>query len=109
MFYWIMSTCFKDIEKSNHITFNIGIWICNRITHTSLCTQIDNNIWIILLENTVNKLFICKIALDKSIVFKLLKLCKTSLLNTNIIVIIHIIKTNNLRVCFSSQNAFCKV
>ena len=38
-----MTTSFKNIVKPNNITFDISIWICNRISDTRLSCKINYN------------------------------------------------------------------
>lgn len=63
----------------------------------------------ILLENAVDQLFICKVALNKSVIFKLLQLCKASFLDANTIIIVHVVQTDYLGIRLSGQDTLGKV
>ncbi len=68
-----MSTSLKYVIKANDIAAYIGIRVLNRIPHTGLCCQVNNNIRPILLKNLINHEPICDISFDKSKVLKRLK------------------------------------
>ena len=104
-----MTAGFQNVVKANHIAFNVRIRIGNGIPHTGLCTKVHHNVRVILLKNTVDEGLIGKIALDKCIVLELLKLCQTSLLDTNIIIIVHVVQANDLSIRLSGQDTFGQV
>ena len=61
------------------------------------------------IRDTVDESFIRKVSLDKGIILEIPKLCQTSLLDTNIIIIVHIVQTNDLGIRLSGQDTFCQV
>ena len=62
-----------------------------------------------LLKNAVDKCFVRKVSIDKCIVLELLKLRKTSFLDADIIVIVHVIQTDDLGIRLGSQDTLGKV
>ena len=104
-----MTAGFQNVIEANHVALDIGIRVGDGVAHTSLGTQIDHNVWVILLKNAVDKCLIRKVTLDKCIVLELLKLCQTSLLDTNIIIIVHVVQANDLSIRLSGQDTFCQV
>ena len=109
MLHGIMAAGFQNVIEANHVTLDVGVRVGDGIADTSLSAQIDHNVWVILLKNTVDESFIRKVALDKGIILELLKLCQTSLLDTNIIIIVHVVQANDLGIRLSGQDAFGKV
>ena len=89
--HWIMTAGFQNVVEADHIALDISIWVGDGVTNTCLRTQIDHNIRVMLLKNAVDKCFVRKVSLDKCIVLELLKLRKTSFLDADIIVIVHVI------------------
>ena len=109
MVHRIMTAGFQNVIEANHVALDVSIRVGDGVTHTSLGTQIDHNIRLILLKNAVDKCLIRKVALDKGVVLELLKLCKTSFLDADIIVIIHVVQTDDLGIQLGSQDALGKV
>lgn len=63
----------------------------------------------VLFKNAVDTYLVRKVALDKGIVFKFLKLRKASFLDADIIVIVHVIQTDDYGIRLSGQNTLGKV
>ena len=104
-----MTAGFQNVVEANHVALNVGIRVGDGVTHTCLSTQIDHNIRMILIKNTIDECLVRKVALDKGVVFELLKLRKSSFLDTNIIVIVHVVQTDDLGIQLGSQNTLGKV
>lgn len=109
MFYRIMAASFQNVIEANHVALDVSIRVGDGVTHTSLSTQIDHNIRVMLLKNAVDKCFVRKVSLDKCIVLELLKLRKTSFLDADIIVIVHVIQTDDIGIRLGSQDTLGKV
>ena len=109
MLHRVMAAGFQNVIETNHITFDVSIRIRDGIANTSLRAQIDHNIRMVLLKNTVDECLVRKAALDKDIVLELLKLGKACFLDANIIIIVHIVQTNDFGIWLSGQNTLCKV
>ena len=90
-----MTAGLKNMIEADNITFNIGIGIGDAVAYTSLCRKGDHHIKMIVSKKSVNKNFVCKVSLEKSIYIprtansNLLQAIQTIFLNTNIIIIIH--------------------
>ena len=104
-----MTAGFQNVVEANHVALNVGIRVGDGVTHTCLSTQIDHNIRVILLKNAVDKCLVCKISFYKGIVFKFLKLLKASFFDANIIIIVHVVQTNDLGIRLGSQDTLGKV
>ena len=105
----IMTAGFQNVVKANHVAFDVSVRVCDGVTHTCLSAQIDHNIRVILLKNAVDQRLVRKIALNKGVFLELLKLSKTSFLDANIIIIVHVIQTDDLDIRLSGQNTLGKV
>ena len=109
MLHWIMTTGLQNVVESNHVALDVGIRVGNGVTNASLGTQIDHNIRVILLKNAVDKRLVCKVALDKCIVLEILKFRKARFLDANVVIIVHVIQTDDLSIRLSSQDTIGKV
>ena len=109
MLHGIMAAGFQNVIEDNHVTLDVGVRVGNRVANASLSTQIDHNIRVILLKNAVDKCLVRKVALDKSVVFELLKLRQASFLDTNVVIIVHVIQTDDLGIRLGSQDTLGKV
>jgi hypothetical protein len=102
MLHRIMTASFQNVIEANHVALDVGIRVGDGVANASLGTQIDHNIRVILLKNTVDKCLVRKIPLDKGIVFELLKFCKTRFLDANVIIIVHIVQADHLGIRLGS-------
>lgn len=109
MLHRIMAAGFENVIEANHIAFNVGIRVGDGVANTCLCTEIDHDIWMILLKDAVDKGFVCKIALNEGIVLKFLKFSKTSLFDADIIVLVHVVQPDDFCVRFSGQDTLGQV
>ena len=94
-----MATCFKNIIKTYNITFNISIWIRNRIMNTSLYCKSDNNCQLVGCIDVINQSTVSNGAFNKDLsrvrIFQIGFNMQTILFDRYITVVIHIIYTNN--------------
>ena len=109
MLHGIIAAGFQNVIEANHVTLDVGVRVGDGVTHTSLSTQIDHNIRMVLLKNAVDKYLVRKVALDKGIVFKFLKLRKASFLDANVVIVVHVVQTNDLGIRLGSQDTLGKV
>ena len=109
MLHRIMTAGLQNVVEANHVALDVGIRVCDGVANTSLSTQINHNIRMVLLKNAVDKCLIRKVTLDKGVVLELLKLRQTSLLDADVIIIVHVVQTNDLGIRLSGQDTFGKV
>lgn len=108
MLHRMMAARFENIIKSDDIRFDIHIRIGNRIANACLCREIDHNLRFIIGKNSFNQRPIGKIALDKRpaavrlCLRKLPDLRQTILLDGNIVIVVHVVQTDDL----NAINAF---
>ena len=104
-----MAAGFQNVIEADHVALDVGIRVGDGVANASLGTQIDYNIRMVLFKNAVDTYLVRKVALDKGIVFKFLKLRKASFLDADIIVIVHVIQTDDYGIRLSGQNTLGKV
>lgn len=109
MLHGIVAAGFQNVIEANHVALDVGIRVGDGIANTSLSAQIDHNIRVMLLKNAIDHCLVRKIALDKGVVLELLKLCETSFLDTNVIIIVHVVQTDDLGIRLGSQDTLGKV
>ena len=68
----IVTASFEDIIKTDNIRINVGVWVINTITNSSLGSEVHDDVRLIFLEGFVDEFFVGKIAFDKCEVFVLL-------------------------------------
>ena len=109
MLYGIVSAGFQDVIEPQHITLDVSIRVGDGIPYSRLRAEVDHDVWMVLLKDAVNQGLVRQIALDKGVILKLLKFSQTRFLNSNVIVVVHVIQTDDLRVRLCSKDAFRKV
>ena len=90
-----MTAGFEDIEKADQVRFHISIRVGNGVTHTSLCCKVDDHRRLVLLEQLSDQFLISDIAFDKSKCGILGQLFQTELFQCYIVVVIHVVDTND--------------
>lgn len=104
MFHRIMAAGFENVVEANHVALDVSVRVRDGITNTCLCAEVHHNVRVILLKNTVNEGLVCQITFYKGIVLKLLEFCQTFLLDTDIIVIVHVVQSDDLGIRLGSQD-----
>lgn len=85
------------------------IWVKNGIADACLRGEIDYNIRVMLLKDAVNKILVRKISLDEGIISKLLEFRQTRLFDAYIVVVVHVVQTDDLGIWFRGQDTFGQV
>lgn len=109
MLYRVVTAGFQNIVKANHVAFDVGIRVGDGVPYTSLCAKVDHDVRVALLKDAVDESLICKIAFNKGVVLELLEFSQTRFLNADIVVVVHVVQTNNFCVWLSGQDALGKV
>lgn len=68
----MITASFKDVIETNDVRFDISIWAVNAVADASLGSEVDDDIWMILGEDLIDKFFVGEVAFDKSEVIELL-------------------------------------
>ena len=90
-----VATGFQDVVEADKVGLDIGIGIGDAIAYTCLCSEIDDDLWLVLCKELVNERTVGDIALDEGKIGELLQLRQTFLLQTRVVVVVHIVDTNN--------------
>ena len=105
-----MTTSLKDIIKTNQVRLNIHIRICNRIPDSRLRSQVHYHSRIILFKKRIYQFLICNRTFYKfpgrirMLCRQTLNLLQTVFFDGNIVIIIHIVDTDNMyRLHFSQK------
>ena len=104
-----VSARLQDIVETYQIALYISIRIRDRISHTSLCSQIHNHLWLMLLKEFIHHRLISDTAVYHGKAIELLQSAKSLLLDMHIIVVVHIINTHYLDVLHFLQQSKSQV
>ena len=104
-----MAACFKDIEKADQVRFHISIRVGDEVTHTSLCSKVDDHRRLVLLEQLRDQLLVGDVAFDKGKCGILGQLIQAELFQCHIIVGIHVVDADNRSRRSLLINSFHKV
>ena len=109
MLHRVVAAGLKNVVEADHIALNVGIRVGDRVPHTSLGTEVDHNVRVVLLEDAVDESFICEIAFNKGIVLELLEFSQSRFLDADIVVVVHVIQTDNFCVRLRGEDTLSKV
>ena len=102
---FMMPAPLKDVHKSLQVRINISMWIFQRIAHTGLRRQMNNMIRLFSGEQSFHYSAVSNIPLDEGKFSFGQKTIQTRLLQGHIIIIIHIVDTDD-RIT-TRQQSFC--
>ena len=91
-----MSACLENIIKADKVRLYIRIGVCYRIAHACLCSEVHHHLGSILCKDGIYLLLVGKIAFDKDEILELFKLLESRLFEPRVIIIVHIIKSDDL-------------
>ena len=57
MLHGVMSAGLEDVIEAHHVAHDVGIGIGDAIAHTSLGSEVHDNLGLILLKNTIDGVF----------------------------------------------------
>jgi hypothetical protein len=87
----------QNIVKTDNISLNVRVRIRDGVTNPRLRCQIHNNLWAIRVKNFFDRRLVRNAFLHKYKIRKCRKLRKTALFQTHIVIIIHIVYSDNSR------------
>lgn len=90
-----VTACFQNIVEADKVGLDIGIRIGDAIAYACLCREIDDDLWFVLCKELVNERTVGDIALDEGKIGELLQLRQAVHLQTRVVVVVHIVDTNN--------------
>ena len=57
----IIPACFQDIHKTIDIAIDISVRVLQRVSDTSLCSQMHNSYWFLVREDLVDSLLVFQV------------------------------------------------
>ena len=66
MLYFVMTAGFEDVVKADDVALDVGVRICDGVTHSCLSGEIDDNGEIEFLKKVIDHGFISDVCLDES-------------------------------------------
>ena len=72
MFNGMMSASLENVIETNNVRFDISVGMINTVTDAGLGGEVDDDIWMMLGEDLIDKFFVGEVAFDESKVTELL-------------------------------------
>lgn len=107
-----MPAGFKDVIETDQVTLDIGIGVGDAVADTGLSRQVDHHIKVVVGKKAVDKGFIGKVALYKSISAPrmpgcyLLQTVQTVFLDLDVVIVVHTVETDNADRAFGGKQPF---
>lgn len=95
MLYFVVTAGFKDVVESNEVGFDIGIGIGDAVAYASLCSKVHNNLRLISGEDVFDEWFVGNVSLYEGKERVLLQLFQAVFLQAYIVVVVHVIYSDN--------------
>ena len=110
MFYFMVTTSFKYIVKSDKVALNVGIRVGNTVAHPCLCSQIDYYSNVVVSKNALYRLFIGNGSVNEGPRFiQCLNFFQALVFNVDIIIIGNRVNTNYLNIFYIMKQTFDEV
>ena len=106
---------FKNIVKTDEVTFDVSIGIGNTVAYTRLRCKIDYHVKTVIIEKAADEGLVGKVTFDKGIGTPrilggyLFQTVQTVFLDTDIIIVVHAVKTDNTNRTLSSKKTFHQI
>ena len=104
-----MAASLKDIVETYEIGFYICIRIGDAVAYARLSGKIHDNLRLERSESLIYEPAVCNVSFDKSETLITLKLRETLLLQSRVIVVIHIVYAHDLRIAEACKNRLHKI
>lgn len=95
MLNFVVTAGFEDVVESDEVGFYIGIRIGDAVAYSCLCGKVHNNLWLILGEEVFDEWFVGNVALYEGKEGVLLQLLQAVFLETYIVVVVHVIYSDD--------------
>lgn len=109
MLHRMVAARFQNVVESNDIRFDIGIRVGDRVAHARLRGEIHHHRRLVLLEDTAHKHLVRQIPLDESKIWILRQFCKPVFFQTHVVVIVHAVQADHLRIWHVLKQALYQV
>ena len=109
MLHRIVTAGFQNVVEADYIAFDVSIWVSDGVSHTRLCAEVDHDVRVVLLEDAVDESFVRKVTFNKGVVLKLPEFSQTRFLDSNVVVVVHVVQTDDLCVRLGGQDTLGKI
>ena len=109
MLHRMMAAGFQNVVETDEVRFDIGVRVGDGVAHTGLGGEVDHDLWLVLLEGSVNERLVCQIALDEGEVRIGGQFAQAVFLQSDVIVIIYAVQANDLCIRNIPQQALGQV
>ena len=114
MFDWVVPAGFQDMVEPDKVAFNVDVRVIDRVTNACLRSQVDNDGRTVGFKDMIDECLIRDRTLDKQVLCftgfsDLLDLGKAILLQGRIVVIVHVIETDNKARAYFFKKAHDKI
>ena len=90
-----MAAGFQNVVEAKKVGFNISIRVCDGITNTGLCCQVNDHIRVVISENAIHQSPVSNRAFYKSKVRLRRKFLQSGFFQAHIVVFVHIINADD--------------
>ena len=110
MLYWMMTACLQDVVESDEVALNITVGVGDAVAHSSLGSEVDDYIYLVVGKQLLNEVLVGYAALDECPVFaEASQFFQTFVLEADIIIVGNGINANDLDGIEVLQQAFCQI
>ena len=100
---------FEDVVEADEIGLDIGTGVGDAVAHTGLGGEVDHYLRLVLGKEAVNQLLVGNVAFDKGEVGVLRQLGEALFLETYVVVVVHIIYSDNYGVIVTLIDGFDQI
>lgn len=100
---------FEDVIETDEVSLDIGTGVGDAVTYTGLGSEVDYNLGFVLSKEAVNQLFVGNVAFNKGEVGILRQLGEALFLKTHVVVVVHIVDSDNYGVIVTLVYGFNQV
>ena len=97
----IVAAGLKDVVESDDIALDVGVGVLDAVTYTRLGGEVDNDVGLMLFEDLANEVAVGDVAFYELIAGSrrlafLLNLAKAIFLETDVVVVVHVVDTDDV-------------
>ena len=90
-----MATGFEYVVETDDIALYVGIGVDDAVTHTGLCCKVYHNMWLVFCKYVADELLVGNVAFYKLECGVLQQFFQALLLKADIVIVIHVVDTDN--------------
>ena len=95
MFHFIMAISLKNVEGTHDITLYINFRVLDETVDASLCSKMNNTVWIVFSENPVNFLFIFQVVFVGGEIVMFSKNFKAVVFAVDVVIVVDVVKPDD--------------